>query len=594
MTLKQKGKEMLSVWAVVLAYLHIVRCDIVEDDICEVQTYYWHMKKLCIEKRVDIRRSFCEYVEILKPKELKEKNDISCLVNGKIAEGKRVYAKMETMWKDFKEKEEQISNIIDNKIKDYHEKMHRNYLIHSESAKIESMRIDKETEAELNLLFYPAYKLSLSLVKQIHMFDSYMLAVLEEYSKKISKDSNLSELTLFRLAKNKKVVAAELIYYLYNLDMAKKDNDLRSILEHIGCTVLKHNVWVNMSPFTDAVEKDVAENSLTPLASADKQLHLLLNQNKYACIMNEETMSMYLDLIDPDISDEEKIEQYKDITFMQVLSAIMIENLMVGRLLDFKSNRVFSVLGKIIENIFEIEIENKERRIKAIEIESARYKQNRMLNALSCMWLFLSSENFNISGLAYFQDFCKINNLPENLLYRIRCIFNGLRWVLYILNNNPKEQGTANKDLVKEMHFDAFYVCPIWYICRRYGNTSSLITLPPTPNKAQFLEMHGNRCVLRPYMINKKNANSAEQLANIRTCINLWLERFPSFEIIHREEDGEEYQNMARDFFDYLKKSSYLQPTKITETKIEGEGEESSQSKVSEVRKKKSFDRWLK
>ncbi|KAI5193281.1 hypothetical protein NEMIN01_2443 [Nematocida minor] len=593
MTLKQKVKEMLSVWAVVLAYLHIVRCDIVGHDIYGVHQY-WFMKEICIEKRVDIRRRFCKYVEILKPEELKEKNDISSSVSRKIEEGKKVYTMIENMWKEFEEKEEQISNIIENKIQDFQEGID-NKSTCCEYEQLESMHVDKKTEAKLNLLFYPAYKLSLLLVDQIHIFDSYMLAVLEEYSKKRSKDSNLSELTLFRLAKNKKVVAAELIYYLYNLDMTKKYYDLKNVLNHIGFDILNHIVWETIDSFTDAIEKDVAENNLTPLASADKQLQLLLNEDKHACIINEETMSMYLDLIDPDISDEEKIEKYKDITFMQVLSAIMIEYLVAGSLLDFKSNKVFSVLGKIIENIFEIEIENKERRIKTIQIERARYKQDRILDTLSCLWFNSDLPIFNALALVHYQGFRKINNLPDNILFRMQCVFEYFRWVLYILNNNPKEQGKADKELVKEMHFDAFYICPIWYICRRYGNTSSLITLPPTPNKAQFLEMHGNRCVLRPYVINKENANSAEQLANIRTCINLWLKKLISFEIIHREEDGEEYQNMARDFFEYLKKSSHvLHSVKITETKIEGEGEESSQSKVSEVRKKKSFDRWLK
>ncbi|KAI5193243.1 hypothetical protein NEMIN01_2437 [Nematocida minor] len=561
MILKSKVKEILAIWVAALAYLQIARCGVSKDDIQEIDEY-WTNRIDSIRREVELRSVVLRELGS-RPKGLTFNKNMFKMIREELKKGKNVISEIRRPIEHFNECAEQMKSILC-------ELTELSVEIENKGCSSKSEEIQKYKtlfegkKAELDKLLYPLFNNSTVLVNQIQKADSYIINVLEGYSTLSNKEIKLHDLALFKLAKNRKIIAASIIYFLYSIDPSIQSADLEDKLGFMSKVILGHIPRENAELFTNAIRKDVEKNKIAPLLAADRQLHLLFYTNESKFVVDDGIVNVYINLIKPDVSVEE-LKQRKNITPVQVVRVIMIEYLMSGYLLDHRMNRAFFSLGRVIESMFKLETGDNVSYI----IVLARLKQDIMLNAISLMWCdrdTLIDEMYND-----FERFCSKNYLPLGTLKKVQDAFKHSKWLYKLDRYNPMKCFPADEDKLETgMHFDVSYVHPLWHICRRCEELSQVVAPLSAPNKTPFMEIH-DAYILRPYLISKDDNDSTVRSTNMRDCIDLWFKTCADATIIYRKEDSLEYYNLAKDFDNYLRMSQRLHFIEMKVKKTEKE-----------------------
>ncbi|KAI5189431.1 hypothetical protein NEMIN01_0494 [Nematocida minor] len=391
---------------------------------------------------------------------------------------------------------------------------------------------------------------STALIGNIHYFNSQMLIFIERYSAKKYKGIKLEELAMFKLAKLGNIFPANIIFTFFeeeplrvdaNDELANKER-LESIVKYLRSFVPNNDKifynYINTIMNDNCIEK----NRLNQLILADVHFKNVF----YECglAMGENIMDIYYILLQKDLVGAE-IDQFKDITHVQLIKLIMAEYLMNGPLLNYKKNRLFSNLEKII-------------------LSKTETEQDKVLDVLSMLWddWYCEPRKRNPS----LKDFYTDNMINADFFRVVRGGFVHSKWVYIIEAKNLDFPSFFSRDQVAErLHVDMSYMHPIWYMCKRYESISYLKEQDTKYGRKLFMSRENNLVTVRPYKISNRDDNII-RVENMRDFMNTCFSSiFVEFETACRFEETTGSAIISDLFFDTfdirnLKRQKYLGP----------------------------------
>ncbi|KAI5189186.1 hypothetical protein NEMIN01_0352 [Nematocida minor] len=592
---KQVLKQVAIVGAAALVFLHRASGAVEKDDLLSIHDY-WSVRLLNIEKKVELRSNFLKKLSSLNARVspdssdtgVEEDNNSNPEMEEKLSMGQQHLSDIAEHLAYLNEKIQAILDII-HSLEDLQKNSYTPCCAYNKNKQDKNKAAIKADLHTLKKLFIPALDNSTSLIEKINKYDLHMAEVVEEQSRAANKCSTLHDLTLFKLAKSNKVVAADIIYTLSDIAPSKLDSELELIIFVMHRNLINHIPYSNIKLFMYAVRDDVVNRSIDPLISADSRLYLLSDRynpvyQPKSSVLDLGTMNIYLTLLKKDIY-RTYLSQCMHITPGEVMKIIMIEYLMTGRLLDHKNNKLFSVLGEIIENIGK-PASNSKNIHKRIGIERAA--QDKILDALSIVWNDYKSatsvKHINV------EQFCYKNGFSFFDFFRVQKSFASIKWMYEIERyslepeytvtsiDEVERQGTEpensipRKELTQEVHFDISYTHPMWYIYKRCEYINSFSAIDTTSSDTPFIEVCNDVFTLRPHRIRERDSD-AVRTENINKCIRAWFAQCT--EIISRREDNEGY-NLAYDFAKYLKTSEEKTVNMKEETEWSAEANQSN------------------
>ncbi|KAI5190545.1 hypothetical protein NEMIN01_1083 [Nematocida minor] len=537
MILQRTVKKVLVFGALALAFLQRAGCKVSVEDTEAIKTY-WRERIDTIKREIRTRRNLLKtldnFSDRLKWEDIRSFRELT----DQLEIGKINLSGVETSLEELKKKNDMIL-------------FYANFLEYTQRAMDKKdltfrerdmqISINEQNRYDLENLLLAAFKESTLIVQKISKYDQHILRVIQKCNIVYIRDGRVEDLSLFKLAKEKKIVAASIVFSFINMNLSKL-KDMKSAVERMHMNVLPHVPYGNVSMFMNMVKHDL-EKDISPLVSADRHLHLLCD--RYAAVnsvMDARTVDIYFTLLGKDLSEKE-IKKHRNITPGQVVKIIIIECLLNGRLLDHRKNDLFFALGRVVEKVCKPKENNtniyKRTKIKKVE------KQDEILNALKIIWSDcctspIQYEYMNINS------FCEDNGIDFLNLTGIQNSFISAKWMYDV----ERHTTVYENEIVGDLHFDMSYTHPMWYIYKRCEYVShltkkDLLFLQP------FMEVKDGVVILRPHRITQDD-DSLEREQNIKICIRAWFSL--CVRIISRKEDGKKYNStIVKDFADCLR-----------------------------------------
>ncbi|KAI5193197.1 hypothetical protein NEMIN01_2405 [Nematocida minor] len=545
-------KRIIIVGAAALACLQRATCELTKDDAKEIKKY-WTNRASYFGKETNIRSEFFTNFRAL------NFHALALISDKRLEKSTEIETRMSAIMEEFEHFEKESSKVIEatNSILALYGCIDS---LNSSDANKGQTKEEfeagvKENESKLKKLITPVLDISTSLTRKINKYDSYMVEVIEEHNGIKKEIIELHNLALFKLAKSNKILAADIIYTLSEInpsdlcDEGAKEKMVESLCERILSGVISKS---SIQLFVEFIEKDVVDNHMNLLLSGARHFYLLfgpyvpINANKPSLI-DDGTLNMYLNLLEENI-DEEELEEYMDITPKQVVKLVVIEYVMSRYLMDCKSNTLFRNLGKIVESMFgPIEYSTHFQEDFRIEKE----KQDRILKSLSYIWS--NQKNNDIYNQA--RELCSEIGIGHYSFKEIHSSFVSAKWMYegaIAPLANTDDQHSDNLGVL----LDISYIHPLWYICKRCEHVSSLGSISSN-NSHLFSQIEKDRVILRPHAIKASDSKLA-QAKRMKGCIRAFFSN--DIEIVNREKDGDRYSEIVNDFCSYLSSSYVLSP----------------------------------
>ncbi|KAI5189179.1 hypothetical protein NEMIN01_0345 [Nematocida minor] len=537
MILKQKTKQIGVVGVALLLYLQLIACALIESDVLAINKY-WQDRISFIDREIKVRKNIFKVVKTIEfPRkrvtlnsadniELEAVNEVVLININEIEKRRKIF-------------EASINNIMmqTNTIINLYQRLKNSIELDSEKRDEISKEIENKN-TEICRMILLVFRANSSVIKEINSYDTYMLKVIDWC---VSKKLDVHNLTLFKLARQNKLLATNIIYTLFEIFMGKKKENVEDLLLQLPNVLTTHISSENVSTFMEAIRKDVKEGAANLFQSADAHLHLLCDKHNFKIsVLDPETMCIYFNLAKKNLSEEE-IRQYINITPEQVVKVVIIEFLMAGDLLDHKENNLFASLGKIIQRMY---TQDSTLPSTYEEMQVRREKQNKILDVLSIMW-----DDYELTKKAEYteiENLCESNDIPCFDFRKINSSFRSVAWMYAIDAYKP----TPETDLGLELHFDMSYTNPMWYICKRCEHINRMAASKNNEHGTEPFAETKDGVLITPDRISAvgEDAACAERM---RSCMKAWFTK--SAKVIHRKEDSQEYCNLADDFTKYLK-----------------------------------------
>ncbi|KAI5191596.1 hypothetical protein NEMIN01_1580 [Nematocida minor] len=459
MILKRTLKQVI-IGAAALGCLQKAHGLLYKDDVQNIASY-WSDRISHFDKEITLRNEFSTKFRALSSKEA---FNMDASMERHIETEK---TSMDAIMEEFESFKEEANNLIDiTKSLDSYNRSNDDFFDTEKNKEVTLVMLDNLDA--LKRLVVPALNKNTSLTEKINKYDSYMVKVIEKCAEEEDTNNTLQNKTLFKLAKNNKIVAADVIYMLYLLDLSKLqgsalDNEL---IESVYAKIISHGISrSNVELFIAAIKRDVTEGNINVFVSGDMHFHLLfgvyssVNTSK-SSLVDEKTMDIYLSLLKENISEEE-VKEHKEIAPVQVMKVIVVEYLIGGHLMDHKSNTLFRNLGKIVENVFNPANYNSTDIHEGLRM--GREKQDEILDILSYIWC-VYDEDRCVSQQAY--DLYKEIGIGYSEFKEIKTSFASTKW-MYQGVAAPLAGSDEQCPNISAVQFDISYTNPLWYVCRR-------------------------------------------------------------------------------------------------------------------------------
>ncbi|KAI5190080.1 hypothetical protein NEMIN01_0865 [Nematocida minor] len=545
MIFQRTVKKVLIMAAYALVCTQQARCRVAEKNISTIKTY-WFVRIDSMEKEIVLRTDFLKRIEAVGARALLSAANgdayTSLSFDEKIRTGNKYLSEIVAKKRDLEKSVSAIAGAAGTLMDLYRYKNNRFFLDYRNKHK----NMIKKEKNTLERLLLPALENSTQVIEKINEYDLHMLEMVEQYG--LVENTNIDGLVLFKLAKKNKIVAAKIIFYLFEMEPCEIENNTVGVAERMHKDIMAHIQHENVKLFISAIRDDIKDRVLKSrtevLISAGVHVHLLFDRcssthKSNPSVLDAETMNVYLSLLKDDLTESD-ISLHADITPRQVMGVLAIEFLLNGHLLDHKRNSLFSALGKVISSIGN----PADSSTNVCEnIRKGRAQQNKILDALGTLWnecnLFTSIKHENIASFQKEKSISFSNSewMANSLI--------SSEWMYDLDTHSPSFEDKFNMGI----HFDMSYTHPLWYICQRCENASHLTSNNMRSNLNLFEETENTIVVLRPHRINKTDDDSV-RAENMKSCIKAWFA--PVVEIISREEDGREYNSIANDFSRYL------------------------------------------
>ncbi|KAI5190726.1 hypothetical protein NEMIN01_1191 [Nematocida minor] len=536
MILRKIVKHVILMEVFILAYSQGVACTVTEDDLQHIHSY-WSNVVESLGREVSIRNAFLEKVSSLKDKAI-----IGVYTSEEIEMGRMRLSKIAEKQKDIEIKTRQIQKIIDLLTNLYQCIKNAD----SPDKKRRSLTMARIQTTILETLLLPALKSFTLVVRKINENDLCMLRAIEEHSRIKNENEKISELPLFKLAKNNKILAVDVVLMLFEKDLCEIVDNSRNIADYMHRSAMSHIPHGNVRLFVSAIKDSLIESRADPLVSADRHLHLLLHDRykNSPSEIDKDTMKVYLSLSEKTPCNEERSQSMK-ITPGQAVNVIAMECLMNGRLLDHRRNSLFSALGKAIENIT---VENSTDIPGSKRTE--KEEQDRILDALSVMW---SDCKYLLSKPVDIDFFCEKNRIYFDL-ERVQNTLVCSKWMCEIKRHGRgMEYLSFDNKLTKGIHFDMLYTHPLWYVYRRCESISDVNSASIETREKPFIEVNAQGITVRPYRISRSD-DRLERAKYVSACIASTLSS-ADIKIVEREEESKENSRIFSGFYKYMKAS---------------------------------------
>ncbi|KAI5189214.1 hypothetical protein NEMIN01_0380 [Nematocida minor] len=389
-----------------------------------------------------------------------------------------------------------------------------------------------------------------SLSEMMYQFDSAMIDLIEEYMKIANENNILSTLPLFKIAKNKKILAADIIYTFFSVSKEDFSN------EDICYRMLKrtrHIPVAKIKKLVSSIKEDVLKHEIDSLASANKNFLVLLH-SWHDCkpdLQNEEVLSVYLDLIEKYLSKKEgDIYTYK-LTDDQVIKIVMIEYLLNKCAIKYKNNMLFFNLNQIIEKIGRPINIGKDADIHQ-SLKTAIKKQDMMIDALCFLWT--DYDSITIDKKRNIDSFCEEFNVNFFSLQRTQKELRTFKWLFKLNEDIVEIGGLAIQNIFPKLNsrFDISHIHPMWYLYFRAEYINSHINKDTQVDSNSFMKKTSKGTTIRPYKINEKDSPSTHQ-ENLKNCIKVWF--LDKVRVVSICRSVEETYDIASDFADFLPNS---------------------------------------
>ncbi|KAI5189183.1 hypothetical protein NEMIN01_0349 [Nematocida minor] len=516
MILKGTLKQVILVGAATLAYIQGARCEISDSDMVKIKDY-WCDKELYFFREASIRIDFNKKLESLKTEAL----SFGLNLDEAIKKGNENISEILCQVANLSD----ITHGIDLKMRS------RNFIV--DKSLIASIKIEKEK------LFLKALNNNTLAVKAINEYDSHMLGVVEAYYEKKNKNVNLKEMTLFKLAKKNKILAAKIVYHFFEIQ--KFDTDFFKEFKIEGEYENKESCGLMNSKliYLNTTKKAILENNGDPLETANAHLHLLFYDKDHGVspLMCSDIVHIYLNLLNENISEEEMRQKYMDITPGQIVKVILLEHLMADNIYDYKKNALFNTLPRVVQSALNLTDYNSTDAHESIKrMEKIQFK---MLRGLSIIWNNRYTCREDTTSIIYY--FCKDNDISYMNFKKLQDDFTSFKW-FYQLDKSI----STTEDLT----FDLSYTHPVYYVYNRCENISYLTKKDTETNPVPLVETKDNEHFLRPYVIDAKDSDTV-RAENINSCIKLSFAN--PVTVITKDNGSMEYKDVSAEFDRYMK-----------------------------------------
>ncbi|KAI5189193.1 hypothetical protein NEMIN01_0359 [Nematocida minor] len=540
MILKRALKQVI-VGAVALTYLQKAR-GAVDKDISKIKAY-WANKVICMSKELEMRNNFFDEVQPFISQEKKAN-----VLKNRLEQRKEDLSSIKINLLFLSETVEKIQKTADEFME--LDKTEDSSLCWMEISSFKPKTDEIKTVYGTLLNMLPiALRQCDTAAKEIKSFDSNMMETIYEFRRIKKMPGNLNDLDLFNLADNNKPLAISIIYSLFRTEPYEQGADTENALAKMNSRANTYQFALDFAGYTQAIRKSVEEGDGNLLELASKHFPLLFK----AYSINEEIMSIYMDLVKEDLS-KNKIRKYKSITPEQIIKVLMVECAMNGRLMDYRQNNVFFNLGRIIMNIGTPADDSTDVQK---DLKAAKEKQNEILNVLHILWNAADAFHMEIQE-KNIDFFCKQNNVSAIEFKNLQNSFIAARWMYKLYLFKPLPEKLTSKDAVyRKVHFDMSYIHPICYIYQRCMDIDHLAGTDANPSEEPFIKSHSQGfIVIRPHKVSKKDNNSV-RIKNVKDCIRQWF-FCPRIKIVVKGEECEQYYNILQDFRWYMDKSQYM------------------------------------
>ncbi|KAI5190378.1 hypothetical protein NEMIN01_1002 [Nematocida minor] len=520
----QKTLKQIVVTVFALAYLEKAACALLVEDL-ESMKDYWSNRIDGMFKEIQIRKDFLARAQSFKCEEAASKGFSDGLNEGK--------EKLSNLLKCFLTLHRSVNHIVER----------TESLMSAEKSGMPGLEVTKGLR-NLEGLAIMTLDMCDIVCDRIKEFDSHMLGVIRNYSKATKKNKKTHELPLFKLAEQNKPLAISMIYTLFSTEPYNPADDAEnaqiSILRN-ACKVT-YGSMKSFKNYDNAIWNEVDEGKVKLLKLANKYLPILFNTYKMA---DKEAMDIYLGLIKENIS-EAYLNMYTNITPGQILKIVIMEYIMSGTLMDYRNNRFFSNLGKLIVRIGRPTKDSTEVQEDA---ETLGKKQNKILDALCLLHRKLKVSDMTPDDTKFYEE----NSIDVNDLQRVQDGIASTRWLYKLDMANPSEEELRkSKTLLKKVYFDMFYIHPILYLYQRYEDVSCSTGADLGADGLPFAERDSRRITLRMYNISKKDGGLVKA-ENIKNCIRAWYLKEIIF--IYREKSDRSCIRILTDLTEYYMSS---------------------------------------
>ncbi|KAI5190381.1 hypothetical protein NEMIN01_1005 [Nematocida minor] len=547
MILKRALKQVMVVGVLALAYLQQASCVLTKSDIEGIERY-WTERIAYFGTEITLRCEFFAKVRTF------NSNDLALNLNSFLKKKMETEkTSMDAIMEEFHSFEEKADRVI--------KVAHQTLLLYKfiddpnfSSGKEEAEKIIqteiKANEKDLKELITSALDISTLLAKKINKYDSHMIEVVEESFGIRKEDIEQHNLALFKLAKSK-IVAADIIYTLAETNPSdlRNDNRKKEVVAYlhgkISASAISKN---NVELFVNAIRKDVMDKDMNLVLSGSRHFYLLFNicpaEKSSVLLADDETMDLYASLLKENISEEE-VKEHTDITYVQVMKIIVIEYIMSGHLMDYKSNTMLRNLGRVIESTFDPTEYNKTG-AEGFRIEQS--KQDEIIWALHYIWGDYSSS----CRLQRTTELCRKIGISSSEFYNMHSNFLSVKW-MYEGAMAPSAGSDAQNTEDLAVPLDMSYAHPAWYVCRRCKYISHSND-DRSSNFSLFSEEKPGKFTFRPHAI-KATDNELVWAKYMKDCIEACFSG--CIRVIKREKDGAVYSRIVDDFYRSLNVCHY-------------------------------------
>ncbi|KAI5189191.1 hypothetical protein NEMIN01_0357 [Nematocida minor] len=542
----QRALKQVAVGVFALAYLQSASC-LTEKEVLTIKDY-WAKKLECMKTEFRIRSDFLSKVRTFKCKEIPSaviKEDIEiglCNLSS-------IQLELLAFNQAVKEIKSGVKAIMSLNIQGTWPFKHP-------STNIPPLEL-KAAYDNFEKMLPPVLYMGDSVIIEIKKFDSHMLETIEKYSRMKDNNTKIQEMTLFKLAKNDKPLAVDLLYAFFKIDESiPKKHKMKKALDYISKKIGNYVFAMDFSIYINTIKESIEKGDLDLLKLANNNIHLLFN----AYGSTAEATDIYLRLMEEKVPVAD-LEKCMNITPGQAMKVIMIECAftMSGSLMDYRRNSLLSNLGKIIA-----EVGRPDKRKENTEEDGkiAKKRQDEILDALDILWNDLDMPKTEIET-KNIKRFLSKNRIDNCDFKTTQDSFLSVKW-MYTLNDftaTPDKLTNSEHTFFKEMHFDMAYTHPMPYIYQRCEDMSNLVKKDLEPNARPFISISPQGITLRPYRVSKEDEDSTHE-KNVKECIKAWFLGFVV--LISREEDGQEYyDDVVKVFEKHLKKSQGIFGVKI-------------------------------